>query len=975
MEQNHPGFLQQTASYLHRVYGDSLSRFCIVFPNIRAGLFFKKYLAQLSDKPVWSPTFRSLGSLMEEITGWTAADRLSMVFDLFDAYREHQPTQESFEEFYFWGEMLLDDFDDIDKHRVDAHDLFRNISDLKEIDQLFDYLSEEQKNAIRIFWQDFNGGKAGSLKSDFATIWPSLHIIYDSFKKKLREKSLGYEGMIQREAVRLLRKGDAEHVPFEKYVFIGFNVLTPCEFLFFKSLQKQNRAAFFWDYDDYYVNNRWHEAGIFMRDNIREFPSEWPIDSNNLTVQHKHIEIISVPSGTGQAGMAGEILGSFSCSDWNRVAVVLPDEHMLLPVLSVIPETVNDINITMGYPFTYSPANSLFERLAALQQHIRIYADGVRFYHQDVSMILHHPYVRDIAPTEAEQAAKHLILHNRIYVPVSEIPDHDLFRLIFRKCDNAREFTVYLLEIVSEIAGAMKLRETDSDLTGSGSNSESTLPPAISNDSYQLEYLYTFYTALVRMNDVLATGDIDMSVNIFCRLLRKVFASLKIPFSGEPLKGLQVMGMLETRALDFDRVIVLSMNEGVFPHASSGQSFIPYNLRKGFGLTTSERHDAVSAYHFYRLIQRATDIRLIYNSAATDRNTGEMSRFISQLIYEPVFEVHRRNISFHISIEKDKEIVRERTDWIKQKLGLYYSDGEGKKKLSPSAINSYLDCRLRFYFRYIEGLRESEQVVDEIDPSIFGLLLHKTMELLYTPYISKEVEAGLLAQILKNKQYIRQMLLKAFAEHYFHTEHVTDDDITGRNIIIREVLLKYIYRIIEVDIAAAPFKLLTLEKPLDVGIRIHNDQQQATLNMGGFIDRLEYGNGILRIVDYKTGNAARNFKSIADLFDRNKPGNHAVMQTLVYACMTSQVYPQYPHISSGLYVVKDLFREKEYDPRIYISQQAPVENYADVSEEFETELNALLSEMFLSDLPFTQTKDEKKCLNCPYADICHKKHH
>ena len=472
-----------------------------------------------------------------------------------------------------------------------------------------------------------------------------------------------------------------------------------------------------------------------------------------------------------------------------------------------------------------------------------------------------------------------------------------------------------------------------------------------------------------RFHDVLATGDIDMEIRIFCRLLRKNFASLKIPFSGEPLKGLQLMGMLETRALDFDRVIILSMNEGVFPGKNSKQSFIPYNLRKGFGLPTSEQRDAISAYHFYRLIQRAADVRLIYNSAATDHSTGEMSRFLSQLIYEPAFNAQQRNITFNVSIERRNPIVKERTDAARRILGMYLAENGSKKWLSPSAINCYVDCRLRFYFRYIDGLKDKDEVMDEIDHSVFGKLLHKTMEQIYKPYLNTEISANILTNLQKDKQGTQNALYKAFAEEYFHAEKITDSDITGRNIIIREVLLKYIMQILEVDKKNTPFTVLSLEKRLDASVPISCEGNFAHVNMTGFADRIDLVNSNLRIIDYKTGNALRSFSGIADLFDRNKTGNHAAMQALVYAYMVSLLNEGEEHISSGLYIVKDLFKD-DFDHRINISRKPPINNYFDIANEFETELNSLLSELFLSDIPFTQTENIKKCQNCLYSDIC-----
>jgi hypothetical protein len=596
----------------------------------------------------------------------------------------------------------------------------------------------------------------------------------------------------------------------------------------------------------------------------------------------------------------------------------------------------------MGYPFTCTPAGSLFENLASLQQHIRIYADGPRFYHDDVCSVLNHPYIRKIIPDEADSIIKTIIGYNRIYVPVTEVSGNDLFQKIFRHCTQALEFSEYLMAIILKL---------------------------------ETENLYTFYVTLQRIRDILITNEIDMDMRVFCRLLRKIFTSLKIPFSGEPLKGLQLMGMLETRALDFDHVIILSMNEGIFPRGNTKQSFIPYNLRKGFGLTTSERHDAVSAYHFYRLIQRAADVSLIYNSTATDSNTGEMSRFLNQLIYEPVFNVQQRNITFRVSVDRSIPIVKERTEKVRRILGMYTAETGEVKRLSPSALNSYLDCRLKFYYRYIEGLKEKEEVMDEIDYSVFGKLLHKAMELIYRPYLNREITADMLIEFQKDRKNIQNILYRAFAEDYFHTEQVTDSDITGRNIIIREVLLKYILRILEIDRDTAPFTIMSLEEPLDVRIPVRNPEglDIARLNMHGFIDRLDYTRDTLRIIDYKTGNAHRNFSGVTDLFDRTKTRNHAVLQTLVYACMTHAVHKEYPRISSGLYVMKDIFsKDKTYDPRIYISHRPPVDNYFDVATEFEKELNLLLTEMFLSDSPFTQTDNTKNCLNCLYADICHR---
>jgi hypothetical protein len=946
------GFLEQTAEYLHCAYGKQLEHFCIVFPNIRAGLFFKQYLARLSTEPVWSPAFRSVNNLMEEITGWTPADRLTLVFDLYQAFREHRTTEERFEDFYFWGEMLLDDFDDIDKNMANAGELFRNIHDLKEIDRLFDYLTDSQKEAIRLFWQDFNDGKT-ELKENFSLIWGSLSAIYQTFKKRLSEKSFGYEGMIQREAVKRLTEGNTPE--YEKFVFIGFNALTQCEKKLFKSLQKREKALFFWDVDDYCLHNDWHEAGAFLRDHFREFPPERTFDKNRLTDKDKRIEVVSVPSETGQAGVAEQIIEKMPAeTDWVRTAVVLPDEHLLLPVLSAIPEKmqIQDINITMGYPFVCSPANSLFERLTSLQIHLRRDA----FYHQDVRMVLNHPYIRNLAAAETDSIIAGMVRRNRIYVAPADLNSHPLLKKIFRQCTGAQDLTAWMMDVITEIAGRIK----------SSDNSHLS-----ANERYRLEYLYVFYTTLQRMADILKANEIDMEIKVFMRLLRQIFASVKIPFKGEPLKGLQVMGMLETRSLDFDTVIVLSMNEGIFPKPPQKPSFIPYSLRKGFGLTLHEEKDAISAYLFYRLIQRAPVVHLIYNSTAANRNTGEMSRYISQLLHEPAFSVQKRNLTFSILPDRDKAITKERTAEVQQILQRYQTQGEGSEFLSPTAVNAYLDCRLQFYFKYIEGLREENEIMDEIDPSIFGKLLHEAMEKLYIPYKGRDsISKETLKWLQNDRNKIRQTLLAAFGEHFFHEKHITEEDITGRNIIIRDVLLKYIRRILEVDKTVTPFKIINLEDRISVQIPVTSGGQSIKVNLQGTIDRLEQIQDKIRIIDYKTGTAKRSFASIELLFDRHQPDNHAAMQTLLYACITMLKYPHYQTVSPCLYVVKELFTD-DFDPRLRLNMM-PIDDYKAVASEFESELNILLAEIFLSNTPFDQTDDINKCRICSYAGICHR---
>jgi CRISPR/Cas system-associated exonuclease Cas4 (RecB family) len=749
-----------------------------------------------------------------------------------------------------------------------------------------------------------------------------------------------------------MRKGKAGRDAYEKYVFIGFNALTACEKNFFRILQRAGKAVFFWDADRYYVDNRWHEAGMFLRDNIRQFPSEWQPEEKPSAGFCGRMDVISVPSETGQAEMAAQILDALpEETDWSRVAVVLPDEHMLLPVLSSLPAGVKEVNVTMGYPFTYSPANSLFERLASLRQRLRSHAGVVRFYHRDVELILHHPYVRRIVGEQAGALSRSLASLNRIYVEKAELAVHPLLRKIFGECSDACDFTGYLTEVAAAVIDHLR--------------SAGEEPSA--GDRYATEYLYTLYVELQKIHHILTAHEVSADVPMIIRLVRQVLASVRIPFNGEPLRGLQVMGVLETRALDFDVIVILSMNEGVFPAPHHFPSFIPYHLRRGFGLSLSEHRDSAAAYYFYRLIRHAAAVSLLYNSTATARNSGEASRFITQMRYEPdVFRLAEYHAPFRIHPFADAVIVRERTEEMRRTLALYFSEGEDRKMLSPSALNTYLDCPLRFFFRYIDGLKEQEEPAEEIEPNDFGKLLHSMMEQLYRPYTGKMMYPADVERIAGDAALIRRTLLEAFSKEYFHKE-ITEDDISGRNIIIREVLLKYVCRILETDAKAAPFTVLSVEKKLHVRLPAGDRQ----INMYGVIDRLEETGDGLRIIDYKTGNAVRNFAGVAGLFDRSGGGNHAALQTLVYARMVCAGLPCRQRICPGLYIMKELFAD-DYDPRLYISRQPPLDDYFALAPEFERELEALLMEMFLGEQPFTASADEKNCRNCPYAEICHR---
>ncbi|PLX15893.1 MAG: hypothetical protein C0597_08335 [Marinilabiliales bacterium] len=615
-------FLKHIAQDLYSRYNDKISDLCIVFPNRRASLYFKKYLSELTEKPMWSPTTITINELMEEISGLSVADNIKLLFELYTIYKIIKKSEESFDDFYYWGEMMLNDFDDIDKYLVNPEDLFKNLKSLKSIQDQFTYLSDEQIEAIKQFWQSFDPEKHSSHQDDFISIWNVLLNIYQSFNKRLNELGIAYEGMIYRDVTNKLKGNDIIGLTHQKYVFAGFNALNNCEKKLFNYLQNNKMADFYWDYDESYINNPYHEAGFFLRENISEFKAPVSFSSQNVfnsLLQEKNIEIISVPSDIGQTKVITKILQESTVNHIdspNKTAIVLADEDLLVPILHSVPDSIDNVNITMGYPVNNTPIYSLLEHLIDLQKNAKATKTETRFYYKNVLAVLSHQYVNSQFQEEANQLIQFIKTNNKIVISNIELASCVFFQSLFIKVDSYQDLSEYLLNILHHIYNSLK--KTGNEDT-------------IHNPSLEKEYIYHIYLSINRLKEVLEEQNIPIKMETYIRLVRKIIRNLRVPFTGEPLSGLQIMGILETRLLDFENLFICSMSEGVLPKTEASLSFVPYSLRKGFGLPTIEHQDAIYAYYFYRLIQRAKNVTLMYNSSSDGMKTGEMSRFLYQL--------------------------------------------------------------------------------------------------------------------------------------------------------------------------------------------------------------------------------------------------------------------------------------------------------------------------------------------------------
>lgn len=961
-------FLYQVATLFYQQYGAEIHRLVFVFPNRRAGLFFQKYLSEISEKPLFSPSILTINDLFMQLSGKHPADKIQMLFRLYELYKQRSGSSESFDEFIYWGEMLLNDFDDIDKYMVDARMLFRNVSDLKSLDDDFNYLSPEQVQAIRSFWSSFYPKGDSPNQQHFLELWEILYDLYAGLRTSLAKDGCGYDGMIFREVVEQLEKEPMSDFPFDQVVFVGLNALSVSEERLLLALQKKGVADFYWDYVGPWVTDPDNKASFFLGRNLRLFPSRMQLPATGPV--QAEIRVMGVPSAIGQAKQVYPILQALAdeqqLTDESalRTAIVLPDEHLLVPVLNAIPEAIQHINVTMGYPLAGTPVAALMEYILTLQKNIR-YIDRVPvFYFRDVLPILNHQYVMAAAPEEVSQLVKDMTAGNRIYVHAADLNRHELLSILFTPVQNTEELSDYLIHVLEALNACLRNKRPNPDDEEMISNSTQTTA------DIEQEFIFHYFATVNRMKEVMREVKIEMRLDTYFRLLKRMTDLITIPFEGEPLSGLQVMGVLETRALDFDRLIILSMNEGIFPLKKAANSFIPYNLRRGFGLPTYEHQDSVWAYHFYRLIRRAKQVTLLYDTRTTGLQTGEVSRFVHQLRYHYQYPLIDELVVYDVASSAVPPISVQKTAEVEKLLSDFLFGGP--RALSASAINTYLDCPLKFYFSVLEQIQEEDEITETVERDVFGSILHKVMEDLYAPFKGKLVTADLLKLLRKDQPLLTGTIARAFAELFFKSPVVRP--LEGENFLTGEMIRKYAEKILEQDARFTPFHYIESEKKVRATITLSD---RRIVQLKGFIDRVDSLDRVLRIVDYKTGSGKLEFESVEGLFDKEaKDRPKAVMQVFLYAWMYQQL-PEYTGmpIQPAIYYLRTLF-QRSFDPVVEQKKGRgkadKVNSFQDFASDFEDKLRQCLDEIFDLDIPFTQTETGKACAYCSFRGLCGK---
>lgn len=903
-----------------------------------------------------------------QLSGKHPADKIQMLFRLYELYKQRSGSSESFDEFIYWGEMLLNDFDDIDKYMVDARMLFRNVSDLKSLDDDFNYLSPEQVQAIRSFWSSFYPKGDSPNQQHFLELWEILYDLYAGLRTSLAKDGCGYDGMIFREVVEQLEKEPMSDFPFDQVVFVGLNALSVSEERLLLALQKKGVADFYWDYVGPWVTDSDNKASFFLERNLKLFPSRMQLPATEPV--QAEIRVMGVPSAIGQAKQVYPILQALAdeqqLTDESalRTAIVLPDEHLLVPVLNAIPEAIQHINVTMGYPLAGTPVAALMEYILTLQKNIR-YIDRVPvFYFRDVLPILNHQYVMAAAPEEVSQLVKDMTAGNRIYVHAADLNRHELLSILFTPVQNTEELSDYLIHVLEALNACLRNNRPNPDDEEMISNSTQTTA------DIEQEFIFHYFATVNRMKEVMREAKIEMRLDTYFRLLKRMTDLITIPFEGEPLSGLQVMGVLETRALDFDRLIILSMNEGIFPLKKAANSFIPYNLRRGFGLPTYEHQDSVWAYHFYRLIRLAKQVTLLYDTRTTGLQTGEVSRFVHQLRYHYQYPLIDELVVYDVASSAVPPISVQKTAEVEKLLSDFLSGGP--RALSASAINTYLDCPLKFYFSVLEQIQEEDEITETVERDVFGSILHKVMEDLYAPFKGKLVTADLLKLLRKDQPLLTGTIARAFAELFFKSSVVRP--LEGENFLTGEMIRKYAEKILEQDARFTPFHYIESEKKVRATITLSD---KRVVQLKGFIDRVDSLDRVLRIVDYKTGSGKLEFESVEGLFDKEaKDRPKAVMQVFLYAWMYQQL-PEYTGmpIQPAIYYLRTLF-QRSFKPVVEQKKGRgkadKVNSFQDFASDFEDKLRQCLDEIFNLDIPFTQTETGKACAYCSFRGLCGK---
>lgn len=970
-------FLRLVAQAFVNNYADSLHDICFIFPNRRSGVFFLKELASIVQKPTLSPEVITISDFLCDVTGSVEATKIELLLILYENYRKIAGDgADDFDRFSFWGDIILNDFNDVDKYLAMPDEIFKNVRDFKSIRS--NYLTEEQKEVIsryfgenavqqsdvERFWQDSTVYDGKSTKR-FFNIWEILLPLYRSFNDDLAGRGLSYSGKIYRDAVERIKNMGAEEFPHRKYVFVGFNVLSLSEIKIFEYLKLKGIADYYWDCNSPALLDENNKASWFISKNVRMFPPELDLHEPEIK-SFSPINVVGIPSNVGQTKYASTIIERLIAekaiadpSDAINTAIVLPDEGLFLPLLDSVSEKITGVNITMGYPLRMSGIAVFLNLIAKMHKQARKSGDDYAYFHDDLKDLMAHPFAKSIASEEVECVSAYLMQSRAFYVASATLarlaPRLSVIFEPVRDTTSTSEFIDYVARIVGFVEKMLMQGDT------------------ISSESVEMGFIAQYMDLFLQLAGTIGKYDIKMNENTFFFLVGRMISSAKIAFEGEPLKGLQIMGVLETRCMDFENLIVLSMNERVFPRKHYSRSFIPNNLRRGFGMATVEFQDCMYAYYFYRMISRAKNIYMLYDARTQSLGSGEHSRYIEQLktLY-PDAEIRHSVASFKITVPKEIEINMPKDKRIMERLDRYRTPGSGAF-LSASAINMYINCPLMFYFEKVEDFKIADDVTEFMDASTLGTIVHSVMEQIYSKMSDgcrqKITEARIHRLLAQDDKTIYDTVMRTINSVYFNKENCTDIT-TGETMLVSDAIIYYVRNILAYDARMGGFTFVQAEKREEI---VWTLEEGLSINMRQYIDRVDIaGTGVdgepsLRIVDYKTGKDKTSAASMEMLFkaesaDRRK----AMFQLMLYCNIYAQSHKTDEPIRPIIYTVRSI------DDSGFTIGRNSVTDYHDVNQDFLNAFVPVIKEMFNNDVPFYQAKNAKHCEYCKFASFCHR---
>ena len=958
-------FLEYVAEDIIGKYGTDLSRIAVVFPNKRAALFLNEHLARIAGQPVWSPAYITISDLFRQHTDLKPADPIKLICDIHKSFTKCTGIDETLDHFYGWGQLLLADFDDIDKNMADADSIFCNLKDIHELDDI-SYLDDEQKEMLKRFFANFSDDIESELKKRFLSLWSHFGDIYHDYNRRLTEQGIGYEGAIYRKVA----SEETLHLKYDKYLFVGFNLIQKVERVLFSRLMKEGKAKFYWDFDEYYMPTARAQQSASVPNNtasfaayLTDFPNELDNTDRNIYAnmrRPKRIRFISSPTENAQARFASNwLLENDRYKAGRKTAVVMCDESILLPIMHSLPPEADKVNITSGFPLAMTPVASLVMLLFDLYT-LGLRKKGTAFNPHYLKKLMAHPYARHLQEV-------HLKEMNDVHLKGVHLKGVHLSQ-VHQEKEMHQEGIAALLRHIATLVKQV----------GIATKQE--------GDALTQESVFRMFTILNRLAALADSGDLVVDNTTLRRLVSQLVGAASIPFHGEPVVGVQIMGVLETRNIDFDNVLLLSCNEGNMPKGVNDSSFIPYSIRKAHGLTTIDNKVAIYSYYFHRLLQRAGDITIAYNNSTDNGHTGEMSRFMLQLLVESGQKIDHYSLTaknqptplMPKAIEKDEAAI--------DKL-------EEMSKLSPSAINTYIRCKLAFYYQYIAHIKEPDSDPETIDNRMFGNIFHRAAYLIYKDITdhSPVIEKAHILAYLSNRKLLASVVDRAFEEEECKTNN-------GLQIINREVIIEYITKLLKIDQQLCPFSILAMEEEAKVYTQLSftipsggalkggalvssAPTKQYDLTIGGIIDRLDAvtdkqtGKRRIRVVDYKTGNKPSSaIKSIEEVFDpKNIASKHSnyFLQAILYSLIVSRSKEwnaANDAVSPALLFIKQA-ATNDYDPTLCIDKH-PISDVTVYEEEFLTKLKETVADMYSPDAAFTPTDDRKKCELCPYRMLC-----